>query len=161
MRYIFLILTLCTFLYSQQTPASWWQQSSQAQKDSIRASYDWGKPYDLGFTFAAYDWHESGGGLWRVNLENHEYGRYHQRADFLADEIHGRKTNTWERSRIAEKLLFNLEWDRQQVLRRLTKAREKYHGDYMKVWSKWNSGNGNHAVEIRDKVRFLRSLGWK
>ena len=161
MRLLAIILSF-TFLSAQQSPeATWWQDASQAQRDSIRASYDWGKPYDLGFTFAAYDWHEGGGGLWPVNLANLEFGRYHQRADFLADRIYGRKTNTWERSRIAERLLFDLEWDRQQVLFRLQRARERYNGDYMKIWAKWNSGNGKHAVEIRDKVRFLQSLGWK
>ncbi|KKL09212.1 hypothetical protein LCGC14_2568130 [marine sediment metagenome] len=161
MRYIFLILTLCTFLSARQSPeAEWWQDASQAQRDSIRASYEWGKPYDLGYTFAAYDMHE-GAALWPVNLENLEFGRYHQRVYFLAKEIYGRKPTMWEQSRVAERLLFDLEWDRQQLLKRLQREREKYNGDYMKVWGAYNSGNGKHAVEIRDKVRFLRSLGWK
>ncbi len=158
---LFAIILTIGLLHAQQTPSAWWQDASQAQRDSIRASYDWGKPYDLGYTMAAYDWHESGGGLWPVNLANLEFGRYHQRAYFLAKEIYGQEPNIWEQSRVAERLLFDLEWDRRQVLERLAKTREKYDGDYMKVWSKWNSGNGNHAVEIRDKVRFLRSLGWK
>ena len=162
MRYLITIAFLWTITYSQQSPeAKWWYESSQAQKDSIRASYDWGKSYDFGFTFAAYDWHEVGGALWPVNLANLEFGRYHQRVYFLAKEIHEREPTMWEQSRIAERLLFNLEWDRQQLLKRLIKAREKYNGDYMKIWGEYNSGNGKHAVEIRDKIRFLRSLGWK
>jgi len=160
MRILAIILSF-GFLYAQQSPSEWWQDASQAQRDSIRASYDWGKKYDLGYTFAAYDMHESGGGLWPINLNNNEFGRYHQRAYFLAAEIHSRKPTMWECSRIAEKLLFDLEWDRQQVLKRLQKEREKYNSDWMKIWGKWNSGNGKHAEEIRDKVRFLRSLGWE
>ena len=161
MRLLPIILTLCTFLSAQQKPSEWWSDASQAQRDSIRASFDWGKEYDLGFTMAAYDWQESGGGLWPVNLDKNEFGRYHQRAYFLAAEIYNRQPTVWEQSRVAEKLLFNLEWDRLQVLVRLQRAREKYRDNWMMIWAEWNSGNGNHAEEIRAKVRFLRSLGWE
>lgn len=157
---LFTILLLVGNLYAQDTPAEWWAKASQAQRDSIKASYDWGKQYDLGYTFAAYDWHESGGGLWPINLENNEFGRYHQRAYFVAKEFYGREPNKWEQSRVAERLLFDLEWDRQQALAKIMKSRERYWEDWMKIWSDWNSGNGKHAEEIRDKVRFLRSLGW-
>lgn len=161
MRYFAILLTLCTSLYSQQKPSEWWTDASQAQRDSIRGSYDWGKPYDLGYTFAAYDWHESGGGLWPINLERNEFGRYHQRAYFLTKEIYGREPTMWEQSRIAEMLLFDLEWERQQVLKRLTKEREKYGDDWMAIWNRWNSGDGRHAIEIRAKIRFLKTLGWE
>lgn len=161
MRIFTLILIFCASLYSQQSPSEWWADASRAQRDSIRASYDWGKPYDLGYTMAAYDWQESGGGLWLINLEKNEMGRYHQMVYFLAFEIYGRKPTMWEQSRVAERLLFNLEWDRQQLLKRLQKAQKKYGDDWMAIWGSYNSGNGTHAIEIRDKVRFLRRLGWK
>ncbi len=161
MKHLVIIACFCTILSAQQSPSEWWADASQAQRDSIRASYEWGKPYDLGLTYAAYDWHESGGGLWPINLANLEFGRYHQRVYFLAKDIYGREPTKWEQSRIAEKLLSNLEWERQQVLARLQKEREKNGDDWLATWNSWNSGNGKHAEEIRDKVRFLRSLGWK
>ena len=162
MRLLAVILTLCTSLYAQ-SPASEWAQMSQAQQDSIRATYDYFKPYDLGFTAAANKWRETDG-IYFISIRVDSTGKVVEIAvgghQIRIDQALSDSTG-WEISRLAEKHISDLEFHRQEVLKRWQALRKQYDGDWEITWSHWNSGNGPYGRDMRDKVRFLSRLGWK
>lgn len=136
---------------------------SQAQRDSIRATYDWFYPYGFGLTAAANEWQETDAiHFISIRVDSTKkvveiaVGRHQIRIDQSLNNSTG-----WEISRLAEKHISDLEFHRQEVLKRWQSLRKQYSGDWLITWSHWNSGNGPYGREIRDKVRFLRSLGWK
>lgn len=155
------VLIACLFgnLYSQ-SPATEWNLMSQAQQDSIEATHDWFEPYGFGFTAAANDWQESDGGLHLISIRVDIFkrvieiavGRHQIRIDFILTDSTG-----WEVSRLAEEHIFNLEFHRQEVLKRYQKLQAKYENNWMKIWSHWNAGNGPYGRDMRDKVRFLKT----
>ncbi len=158
-----IILTLCTYLYSQQSSSEEWAQMSQTQRDSIRATYDYFEPYDLGLTAAANEWQETDGiHFISIRVDSARkvieiaVGRHQIRIDQTLSDSTG-----WEISRLAEKHISDLEFHRQEVLKRWQALRRKYGDDWLMTWSRWNSGNGPYGRDIRAKVRFLRGLGWR
>lgn len=162
MRLFAIILTI-GFLHAQ-SPREEWAQMSQAQRDSIRATYEWFYPHGFGLTGGANDWQESDGGLhlFSIRVDRAKkvveiaVSRHQIRVDYALSDSTG-----WKISRLAEKHIFNLEFHRQEVLKRYQKLHRKYGDDWLKVWSYYNSGNGPYGRDMRDKVRFLRTLGWK
>ncbi len=61
MKILAIILTLCTFLYTRQSPeAAWWMVSSQGQKDFAETVYKIGVKYgNKGHTAVGIIWMES------------------------------------------------------------------------------------------------------
>ncbi len=156
------MLAISLFLWTSlicQTPAEEWIQMQQFQRDSIRATYDYFKPYDLGFTAAANEWQEtdathfisirvdSTGGIIEIAV-----GRHQIRIDQTLTDSNG-----WEISRLAERHISDIDFHRQEVLKRWQRLRRKYPGAWVVTWSHWNSGNGPYGREMREKVRFLKT----
>ena len=150
-------LFLCSSIHGQ-TPAEEWAQMQQFQQDSIRATYDYFAPYDLGFTAAANEWQETDATHF-ISIRVDSAGRIieiavgpHQiRIDQTLTDSNG-----WEISRLAERHISDLEFHRQEVLKRWQRLRRKYRGAWVVTWSHWNSGNGPYGREMREKVRFLK-----
>lgn len=131
---------------------------SQARRDSIRATYDWFKPYDLGLTAAANEWQETDAiHFISIRVDSNKkvveiaVGRHQIRIDQALTDSTG-----WEISRLAERHISDIEFHRQEVLERWQWLRRKYRYNWVVIWSHWNSGNGPYGREMRAKVRFLR-----
>lgn len=168
MRIIFILLAVGHIF--AKTPAEDWRDMPQAQRDSIKTSFDWGKKHNLGFTYAVLDWGESSGGLHLINLAENSGGRYGQKTYYVfkhrIEEVAVRDTTEptiWELSRIMEELVFNREIDRLEVKRHLEILRDRYGKDrWMKIWSRWNGGNGEYAETCKKRASFLyNDLGWR
>lgn len=163
------ILFLITAMYAG-TPAQDWAVMPQAQRDSIKVSFDWGSKYRLGFTFAVLDWDETSGGLHLINLAENAFGRYQQKAYYVFKHRIKRgklrdatEPTNWELSRIAEELVLDREIDRLEALRHIRILQDRYgKNNWMKIWSRWNGGNGDYALRCRGRVWFLyKTLGWR
>ena len=163
------ILFIFVFLYAG-TPAQDWSIMSQAQRDSIELSFEWGKQYRLGFTFAVFDWDESSGGLHLNNLKEYGGGRYGQKTYYVFKHRieNGRERDLteptiWQLSRIMEELVLSRETDRLEALRHIRILQDRYgRNSFMKIWAQWNGGNGEYATRCRERVWFLyHNLGWR
>ena len=76
MRHISLILCLCITLYSQDSPAIWWDSASQDQRDFAAIVYRIGFNYgDKGHTLTSIAWMESGLGS-STNHDEDSYGYF-------------------------------------------------------------------------------------
>ena len=73
------VLFLVTAM-SADTPEQDWAAMAQVQRDSIKASFEWGAQFRVGFTLAVFDWDETYGGLHLIKLEENAVGRYQQKA---------------------------------------------------------------------------------
>lgn len=157
MRYLSVVLFFG--LVYAQAPAQDWARMSQAQRDSIEATHDWFEPYGFGLTAAAGDWQESDGGLHLFSIRVDSLkrvveiavGRHQIRVDFTLTDSTG-----WEISRLIENHVFDLEFHRQEVLKRYQKLRRKYKGNWFAIWSHWNAGNGPYGRDMKAKVKFLK-----
>lgn len=165
---IILILIAIGHIFAK-TPATDWAQMSQAQRDSIKVSFDWGAQYGLGFTYAIFDWDESSGGLHLINLAEYSGGRYGQKVYYVfkhrIKEVAVRDTTEptiWQLSRIMEELILNRETDRLEAKRHIEILQGRYGKNrWMKIWSRWNGGNGEYAKTCRARMIFLYNLGWR
>lgn len=83
---------------------------SKEQMKIMLYSYEVGEPYDLGFSLAAIAWKESVFGKYLMNLSDGKsgaYGVYHILLDYAAKR--NKVKNDWEKSRLAERLVFEIE----------------------------------------------------
>lgn len=179
MRYIFLILSF-GILYAQQSAGEWWQDASQAQRDSIRATFDRNKVYDKGWTLAALKPDESSGGLFLVRLAGKEAGDFGQKAYNVAKRANKQKRlqvpfnslwtylyeetdnpNEWQIDRAFQRLIQDRQFDDQHARGHIDELLQQYDGDWFKVGGAWNSQKPGQAERVRDWIRFLRTLGWE
>ena len=182
MKILAIILTLCISISAQQSPeAEWWADASQAQRDNIKGVYDRNKDYDKGWTLAAFTPDESSGGLFLVRLDGAEAGQYGQKAynvakrerkqkrlrvpfDSLWMYLYEKKADEpteWGIDRVFQRLMEDMEFDDRHARAHIDELLDTHDGDWEKVWKYWNSQKPGQAEQVREWIRFLRSLGWK
>lgn len=82
-----------------------------------------------GYTLSAMAWKESNLGLWKFNLSDGphgSFGYFHIRLDIISNIKE--KTSDWDKSRLADKLMSNLEYNVDEAIG-LIKMWKKYHKD--------------------------------
>ncbi len=164
MRYLPLILALCGNLYSQ-SPAEIWLDMTRTEQRCVKASFDYGKEWDIGFTLAAINAHETRGGRWPIRvgtahnvlISENAFGNHHLRAYYAACRVYDtNKPTIWQQSRVAERLLFDREFDLLQSRLHLQEIMARHKG-WMATWAAWNGGNGKYPRQIAAWVRFLKT----
>ena len=133
------------------------------QQASIRRSFDVNKPFDLGFTAAAFNAVESAGGRFLIRLGENAFGVYQQRALYVAQIVYKTETPTiWQLSRAAQNLTLDREYDNIYFRIQVMELLGRYNGRWSLVWAAWNPKRENQVDEIRLWVRFLRyELQWR
>lgn len=84
-------------------------------------SYEAGLPHDLGYALAAIAWKESKFGLYLMNISDGKmgsYGVYHILMDTAA--ARNKLKTSWDRSRFAERLVFELDLCADEAIAELT-----------------------------------------
>ncbi len=160
MKFILAIFILCTSIYPQ---SQWWAEASDEQKTSIRQSFEVNKPFDMGFTLAAFNAIESSGGLHLLRIGENSAGLYAQRAVYVAQRVYKVASPTdWQVSRALQRLVTDRAFDNFHARAHLGEMLKQYDGDFMKVWQAWNGRKEGQAEEVRNWVRFLRyELKWR
>lgn len=117
------------------------EEMTPQQYEMLLSILHYGEQYELGITLAAISWKESGIGKFNMNLADGKYGSFgpfHILLDYSAIR-HG-KTTDWGRSRLAEKLIYDIEFSIQEAVNVLkafktktcdtTCAIARYNGGY-------------------------------
>ena len=123
----------------------------------------YGDEYELGMTLAAIAWKESGFGKFNMNLGDGEYGSFgpfHIRLDYAAKRHN--KTSDWSRSRLAERLLYDLEFATKEAANVLKSFKNKkcnyscslarYNGGYT---AHKNSKALDYAKDVKKRVKAI------
>lgn len=153
---IFAIILAFTIVYAQ-APAEIWPDMTRAEQRCIKASFDYGKEWDIGYTMAAINAHETRGGRWPIRVKEDAFGNHHLRAFYAACRVYDTdKPTIWQQSRVAERLLFDREFDLLQSRLHLQEIMVRHKG-WMAIWGAWNGGNGAYPRKIAAWVRFLKT----
>lgn len=137
---------------------------TKEQYQVMLGALHYGEEYELGLTLAAIAWKESGFGKFTMNLDDGKYGSfspYHIRLDY-ASQRHNIKTG-WSRSRLAERLLNDLEFATKEAARVLQSFRGK-KCNYSCSIARYNGGYTAHknkkalayAEDIKKRVEAIK-----
>jgi hypothetical protein len=140
------------------------EQLSPEQYKTLLAIMHYGDEYELGMTLAAIAWKESGFGKFNMNLADGEYGSFgpfHIRLDYAAKR-HGKK-NDWSRSRLAERLLYDLEFAVKEAANVFKIFKDK-KCNYSCALARYNGGYGAsknkvalaYAEDIKKRVKAIQ-----
>lgn len=162
MKFILALILSVTVLQAQ-TPKEHWAAMDIYQQASIRRSFDVNKPFDLGFTAAAFNAVESAGGRFLIRLGEDAFGSYQQRALYVAQIVYKTSSPTiWQLSRAAQNLTLDREYDNIYFRMQVMELFDRHEGRWSLVWAAWNPKRENQVEEIRLWVRFFRyELGWR
>ena len=138
-----------------------------AQKQEFKFSYNYGKKYNLGWTLAAISYVESSLGKHPINLADPSASSYH----ILIKSVLSREKipdNSWNRSRMMEKLLSNKYFAARQAISELLfwKAywiRQGCSGNWLwiKMVGSYNGGhysNIEYAQKIAKAIKILKNI---
>jgi len=131
-----------------------WVGMSEKEKKAIAASFQMGAKYNLGYTLAAINWHESKGGRWRISADGNDVGYYHVNVYWYLKE-NGIRNSIWKRLEYKTLLITNQKLELDYVISMLVKLRKKYKNAWLKIWRDYN-GSPVYAKDILNKVIFLR-----
>ena len=143
------------------------EEMSEEQYVLLLTILHYGEKYELGITLAAISWQESGLGRFNMNLADGKYGSFgpfHILLDYAA--IRHNKNTDWGRSRLAEKLMSDIEFSIEEAVGVLKKfknsncnstcALARYNGGYDKK-NKERAAKYAKSVEAR-KVAIVKYL---
>jgi len=144
------------------------EKLTDAQKSTMLHIYEAGKKFDLGLTLAAIAWQESQLGAHPINLSDPSCGVFHVMPSSLIRRL-PLKNNAWNRSRLCERLISDLDFSVSAALMEL-----KYWQNYWRVrlkqknvWkhmvASYNGGfaagpNSNYVKVIAKKVRIVEQI---
>lgn len=128
MRKLLLILAMLfsNFVYASEAEVvnSLYRQLTRLNEQQLKImlySYKAGLPHDLGYALAAIAWKESKFGMYMMNISDGEmgsYGVYHILMDTAA--ARNKLKTSWDRSRFAERLIFELDLSADEAIAELT-----------------------------------------
>ena len=147
---------------------------SEEQRAILHQAYLRAQPYDLGYTMAAFGWHESVAGKVRINTNfstdkpSIDVGLYHLNSISLLDrfyKLHPKIT----RSHYLDNVLLhqatvNDAWASRYAVREFMywRNRGRSYNDSIKSWNCGNNINRSRCVkylyEIRSKVKILQEV---
>lgn len=151
-----LVITVTLFGDIKQDLAKDWEILSVKEKESILKSFETGEKYNIGLTLAAINWQESNGGRYQISTDNKDFGLYHINLYWYFKEFKI-PDNMWNRSKHATLLLTKPEVSEQYVISKINNLLSIHDGDKFKVWKSYN-GSHNYAVDISEKVKFLKNV---
>lgn len=128
-KYILLLL-LPVFLHSVEYDKKYLEELEKLtteQKEVLYLAYSAGAEKGYGLTLAAIAWKESQFGKYMLNVtdgKNGSYGPYHVLLDYAI--IRHKVTTNWGKSRLAEKLVYDMEFSSSEALDVLTYYHERF-----------------------------------
>jgi hypothetical protein len=166
-RYLLILLTnicLCVGALPEE-----WKALTSHQQESIRASYEYGVPFDLGWTLAAIEWQESAGGKYLVNLQDPSAGAHHININTYMsrhrDEI---EDTPFNRNVVAQWLIDSHILSCREAITELTYWKnERHNGSWSKTVRSYRAGNRwespagwQYYKSITARINFLKQE-WK
>jgi hypothetical protein len=134
------------------------------QKESLRASYEFGYPADLGYTLAAIEWQESVAGKYKINLQDPSAGAHGISIMTYMSRHKDEITNTpFNRNRVAQMLIDSHTLSCREALDELLDWQRVHNNNWSKIVRSYNAGyswNGPQAQKyltaIRAKIKVLK-----
>jgi len=131
---------------------------SSQQREVLKAAYDYGEPFDLGYTLAAIAWKESSFGIDLIS-ETDDYGVFqinlYTYKNRFSDEITDLNATDMQLQII---LINDFATNASAAIAELTFWRSAHSGDYTKMLESYNGGwrgNPQYADKVKDRVKVL------
>lgn len=132
---------------------------SVEQQVTLARSYQYGEPYDLGYTLSAIAWKESLAGKYKINYSDPSFGVYHN----VIHQVARREgvTGNFEKNRLAQRLVEDDEYAASQAIAELQSWLKYHKGDLYKAWASYNAGTAyeyglDYAADVKKKIRVLK-----
>jgi len=158
---LILVFIVTSLLANVDTSLHELQTLSPTQKQIMLKTFSKGKKYDLEYTLTAICWEESQFGKYLVNISDPSFGYFHNSIKTIQ---HRYRSNNWNTSRLAERLIFDFDFGFEQALIEL-KFWQNVYKDKPLSWSNtvksYNAGFNNingvrYLEQIKIKIKALR-----
>lgn len=139
----FFLIFLLSFVALFATPTSKCvsvDKFSQSQKEIIAYAYNYGKPYNMGYTLAAIAWHESCAGEYRMNFADPSAGIYHALIPGVIRRYQMLKDTGFNRNVIGELLVRDDEFASKVAIDELLYWDKVRNGDWKNIVKSYNKG---------------------
>ena len=161
-KYILLLL-LPVFLHSVEYDKKYLKELEKLtteQKEVLYLAYSAGAEKGYGLTLAAIAWKESRFGKYMLNVTDGKYGSYgpyHVLLDYVL--IRHKVTTNWGKSRLAEKLLYDMEFSSSEALDVLTYYHDRFKNkDNPWRWAVAAYNNGNKALTTDKGKKYAEDI---
>lgn len=160
---ILILLLIPVFLHSVEYDKKYLKELEKLtteQKEVLYLAYSAGAEKGYGLTLAAIAWKESQFGKYMLNITDGKYGSYgpyHVLLEYTL--IRHKVTTNWGKSRLAEKLVYDMEFSSSEALDVLT----YYHGRFKKKDKPWKwavaaYNNGNKALTTSKGKKYAEDI---
>lgn len=159
----FIILLLPIIIHSSEYSNIYLEELErldQKQKEILYLAYSNGAEKGLGLTLAAIAWKESQFGKFMLNVTDGKYGSYgpyHVVLDYAL--VRNNVKTSWEKSRLAEKLLYNMEFSSKEALSVLSYWAKRFKNkDNPWRWTVAAYNNGNKSLTTTKGLNYVNDI---
>ena len=126
----------------------------------LKNIYEFGKPYDLGYSLAAIAWKESNVGKFMINLQDPSCGFFHNNINTVMSR-RGITDTPFNRNVLCQKLINDVPYSASEAVAELAYWRTVHKTNYTKIWASYNAGwsytNGlNYSQDIKNRIKVLK-----
>lgn len=132
---------------------------SVEQQVTLARSYQYGEPYNLGYTLSAIAWKESLAGKYKINYSDPSFGVYHN----VIHQVARREgvTGGFAKNQLAQRLVDDDEYAASQAIAELQSWLRYHKGDLYKSWASYNAGTDyeyglTYAADVKKKIGILK-----
>lgn len=165
MKFFIALITITISSFSSAYTCKDVDKLSTAQIDTLRWSYHYGEPHDMGYTLAAIVWKESNAGLWKINIRDPAAGIAQNHLKYSLTRLE-RKDTSFNRNVLAQQLVDNDNLSLHLAILELKYWYKRHKGNWKFVRSSYNEGNDwlsekglNYSEDIRKRLIVLRDCG--
>ena len=159
-----LILILTGATAKNHNPLEWeFRHFTEQQRDSLRASYEFGYPADFGYTIAAIEWQESVASKYRINLQDPSAGAHGISINTYMSRHPEIKDTPFNRNRVAQMLIDSHELSCRESLDELVGWFKVHKGNWSRTVRSYNAGYSwntekaqQYLTAIQAKIKVLK-----
>jgi len=133
-----------------------WDKLSEEQQYRLEYAYNYGKPYNMGWTMSSLAWQESQGGLYRVNIKSHDFGLFQINKTTIYNILG--VTSYWKKQEIITKVVMDDALGAYLALDVLQHFERVHKGDWKKMVMSYNIGNKKDYKSLKKGVAYYEKV---
>ena len=135
-----------------------WESLSAEQKYRLEYAYNYGKPYDLGWSMSSIAWQESHAGKYKINTKSKDYGLFQINATTIFNILG--VTSYWKKQEIITKVVMDDALSAYLALDVLQHFQRVHKNDWKKMIMSYNIGNQKDDKNLKKGLAYHKKVSY-